>query len=273
MVTPNFTERACLMDVLPFSAPHAKIPLQYAHSDPAGQTLQNLEVLADQSQNLARWRPLLVEGQVVPSYVLIGPRTGSVPIRLALVGGTRATDLLSTIAIVKVLLELHLAPLIAQDFALFAYPLANPARLTQPEPDFDTSFWKDSADPVVRFFEHELTVDELDGMIAVRGNEPVAGLQIQASSRVIAAEVLWRALELPQKIVPLATEPVQIFTRTEAPTHSFSNLRHLCPKPFSLIIRTPGNAPAANQISAVAFSIKQILFHYRSLVHQAGRVE
>ena len=251
----------------------APAPIEIPVGDPAGQTLQHLETLADQSQHLARWRSIVLDGRVVPSYVLIGPRTGRVPIRLALFGGLRPSDVLSTASIVKLLLELDLASLIAQDFALFGYPLANPARSLEAEPDFDTSFWKDSVDSVVRFFEHELTTGELDGVIAVRGNEPVAGFQIQASSRIIATEVLWRALELPQKLVPLASEPVQILSQTEGPSHSFVDLRHLCPKPFSLTIRTPRNAPSENQISAATFSIKEILLHYRSLVHQAARIE
>jgi hypothetical protein len=128
------------------------------------------------------------------------------------------------------------------------------------------------SDPVIRFFEQELTMDKLDGVIAVRGNEPVAGFQIQVSSRLIAAEVLWRALELPQKLVPLANEPVQLFPQTESARHSFANLSHLCPRPFNLTIRTPRNAFPENQISAFAFTIKQIRAGYRSLVRQADRM-
>ena len=249
-----------------------ELPPQTYHTDSALQALQLLDALADQSLNLAKWRSIAVDGRVVPSYVLIGPRAGRIPIRLALVGGIHPSDLLSTISIAKVLVDLDLASFIAQDFALFAYPLANPSRALQSEPDFDTSFWQDAPDPVVRFFERELILDELDGMIAVRGNEPIAGFQIQVSSRVIATEVLWRALELPQKLVPLANDPIQIFPQTENSNRSFANLCHLCPKPFSLIIRTPKSAPCENQISAIALSIRQILLHYRSLVRQADRM-
>jgi hypothetical protein len=260
------------MDAALYSSALAEVPPEMSHTDSALQALQPLDALADQSRNLAKWRSVAVDGRVVPSYVLIGPRAGRVPIRLALIGGIRPSDVLSTISIVKVLVELDLGPLIAQDFALFAFPLANPSRALQTEPDFDTSFWQNAPDPVVRFFERELILDELDGMIAVRANEPIAGFQIQVSSRVIAKEVVWPALELPQKLVPLANDPIQIFPQTENSKPSFANLGHLCPKPFSLIIRTPKNAPSENQISAVAFSIKQILLHYRSLVRQADRM-
>jgi hypothetical protein len=260
------------MDAAFYPSTLKKFAPQGTDPDSVGQILQPLDALAGQSPNLAKWRSVVVNSRVVPSYVLIGPRTGRVPIRLALLGGTRSSDVLSIISIVKLLVELDLAPLIAQDFALFGYPLANPSRTSQPEPDFDKSFWKDSSDPIVRFFERELTVDELDGVIAVQANEPIAGFQIQVSSRVIATEVLWRALELPQKLVPLADEPIQPFPQTDSTKHSFANLGHLRPRPFSLIIRSPKNTPSEKQISAIAFSIEQILLHYRSLVRHADRM-
>ena len=249
-----------------------KAALHNHYTNRAGESIEPLEMLAAKSPNLARWRSVVVDGQIVPSYVLIGPRIGRVPLRLGLFGGIRSFDFLGTVSIAKLLVELDLAPMIAQDFALFAYPLANPSRALRAEPDFDTSFWKGSSDPVIRFFEQELTMGEFDGVIAVRGDEPVTGFQIQISSGIIGKEVLWRALELPQKVVPLADEPIQILRQTEDTKHSFSNLGHLCPSRFSLVIRTPKSAPAENQISAMAFTIIQILLYYRSLVREVDRI-
>src|SRR6516165_4743034 len=260
------------MDTALYPPVARKAGLHKHYTDFACQSFEPLDILAAKSPNLAKWRSFAVDGQIVPSYVLIGPRIGRIPIRLGLFGGVRIFDVLSTISISKLLVELDLAPLIAQDFALFAYPLANPSRALGDEPDFDTSFWKGSSDPVIRFFEQEFAMGEFDGLIAVRGDEPVTGFQIQISSGIIGREVLWRALELPQKVVPLADEPIQILRQTEDTKHSFSNLGHLCPSRFSLVIRTPKNAPAENQISAMAFTIIQILLYYRSLVREVDRI-
>ncbi len=93
---------------------------------------------------------------MVPSYVFIGPRGGHVPIRLALLAGIESEDLLSTNAIVKLFVELDMAPLLAQDFALFGYPVANPERSSGHSPDFTADFWKSGSDPVIRYFEQEL---------------------------------------------------------------------------------------------------------------------
>ena len=249
-----------------------ELPIHPADSDPAAQIWHPLDMLAAASPGLAKWRSIAVEGRVIPSYVFIGPRGGSVPVRLALLGGIHAEDLLSTNAIVKLLVELDLAPLLAQDFALFAYPVANPRRTSLRSPDFTSDFWTGTSDPVVRYFEQELTENELDGVIAIKGNEPISGFQIQVSSRVIATEVLWPALELAQRLVPLASEPIQVFPRLEKNGVSLFSLGHSRPGPFSLMIRTPRHAPFENQISAIAFSVKQILHHYRALVSHADSI-
>jgi hypothetical protein len=243
-----------------------------AEVDPAEQIWNPLDMLAAESPGLAKWRSIAVDGRVVPSYVFIGPRGENVPIRLALLGGIRSEDLLSTSAIVKLLVELDLAPLLAQDFALFAYPVANPYRTSHRSPDFTSDFWTGASDPVIRYFEQELTENELDGVIAVKGNEPISGFQIQVSSRLIATEVLWPALELAQRLVPLASEPIKIFPRPEINRSSLFSLGHSRPGPFSLMIRTPRHLPFENQISAIAFSVKQILHHYRTLVSHADRI-
>jgi hypothetical protein len=240
-----------------------------ADTDSAQQIWHSLDMLSLESPSLAKWRSIAVDDRVFPSYVFIGPRGGSVPIRLALLGGIDSEDLLSTNAIIKLLVELDLAPLLAQDFALFAYPLANPQRTSHRSPDFTSDFWTGASDPVVRYFERELIENELDGVIVVRGNEPIAGFQIQVSNRVIATEVLWPALELAQRLVPLASEPIQIFPRLGSNRCSLFSLGHSRPGPFSILIRTPRHMPFENQISAIAFSVKQILHHYRALVSHA----
>jgi hypothetical protein len=246
------------------------IPPHLADADPAQQIWNPLDLLATESASLAKWRSLAVEGRMVPSYVFIGPRGGQVPIRLALLGGIESEDLLSTSAVVKLFVELGLAPLLAQDFALFGYPVANPRRASRCSVDFTADFWKGGTDPIIRFFEQELARNALDGIIAVKGNEPIAGFQMQVSSRVIATEVLWPALELAQRLVPLASEPIQIFPRLQNSRNSLFSLGHARPGPFSLMIRTPKHMPFENQISAITFSVKQILFHYRALVCHAG---
>jgi hypothetical protein len=224
-----------------------------------------LDLLAEESASLAKWRSFAVDGNAIPSYVFIGPRAGSVPIRLALLGGFGVEDLVSTSAIVKLLIELDLAPLLARDFALFSYPVANPGRVSSRPPDFSTGFWTGAPKATIRYLEQEFARNHPDGIIAAKGNEAISGFQMQVSSRLIATEVLWPAVEIVQRLVPLANEPVQTFPQLQANSQ-------LGPASFSLIIRTPRRVPSENQISAIAFSVKQILRHYRVLVSHADEL-
>jgi hypothetical protein len=242
------------------------------NADSEHEIWEPLDLLAEESAGLAKWRSFAVDGHVIPSYVFIGPRGGGVPIRLALLGRIEPEDLVSTSAIVKLLVELDLAPLLAKDFALFSYPVANPVRVSRRSPDFSTDFWTDAPDPTIRYFEHELDGNQLDGIIAAKGNEAISGFQIQVSSRVIATEVLWPALEIAQRLVPLASEPIQVFPQLQNSRHSLFSLGQSRPGPFSLMIRTPRHMPFENQISAIAFSVKQILHHYRTLVSHADKL-
>jgi hypothetical protein len=223
-----------------------------------------LDLLAEDSASLAKWRGFAVDGHVIPSYVFIGPRAGSVPIRLALLGGFGVEDFVSTAAIVKLLVELDLAPLLARDFALFSYPVADPDRVSSHSPNFSTGFWTDAPNARIRYLEREFVGNHPDGIIAAKGNEAISGFQMQVSSKLIASEVLWPALEIVQRLVPLANEPVRIFPELEN--------SQLGPASFSLIIRTPRHLPFENQISAIALSVKQILRHYRALVSQANEL-
>jgi hypothetical protein len=130
----------------------------------------------------------------------------------------------------------------------------------------------DAPDPTIRFFEHELAGNQLDGIIAAKGNEAISGFQIQVSSRIIATEVLWPALEIAQKFVPLATEPIQVFPPPQNSEHSLFSLGKSRPGPFSLMIRTPRHMPFENQISAIVFSVEQILKQYRALVNYSNKL-
>jgi hypothetical protein len=232
--------------------------------------LTTLNALAGRSPGLARWRSFHSDGKVIPSFVLIGPRGRDLPIRLALIAGLNAEDTVATAALAKILVELDLASLLARDYALFAYPQANPRYCGVAGREFTNDFWCGSADPAVRFFEHELEGNEFDAVIFIRGNQPISGFQIRTCSHFIATEVLWPAIGFAQRFVPLASEPIRLWPASGFESTSIFNTRHLRPRPFCLSLCTPREQPGENQISAIVFSIKQILHDYRAAVRHAG---
>jgi hypothetical protein len=234
--------------------------------------LATLNTLAGRSPGLARWRSFYSDGRVIPSFVLIGPRGRDLPIRLALIAGLHAEDTVATAALAKILVGLDLASLLARDYALFAYPQANPQSCGVASREFTNDFWCGSADPAVRFFEHELESNEFDAVIFIQGNQAISGFQIRTCSHLIATEVLWPAIGLAQRFVPLAPEPIRLWPSSAFESTSIFNTRHLRPRPFCLSLCTPGRQPGENQISAIVFSITQILHHYRAAIRYAGRL-
>jgi hypothetical protein len=228
-----------------------------------------LDLLTEESYGLKKWRSITVNGRFVRSYVFIGPRAGRIPIRLALLGGIDPSDQLSTGAIVKLLIGLDLASLLAEDFALFVYPAANPPSVACGALDFLDASWQEGSDSIASYFERELTENQFDGIITVKSGEPIDGFQIQVSSRVIATEVLWPGLEMVERSIPLAQDPIQVVPRLQEACKSVLGLTSVRPGPFSLLIRTPQGSAAENQISAIVFSIEHILRTYRKLVRQA----
>jgi hypothetical protein len=237
--------------------------------DPFDSLWSVLDLATQDSPTLTKWRSFSVGKRVVPSFVFVGPQGGGSPIRVALIGCTNGDDLLSARAIAKLLLELILGPLFVEDLSLFVYPAANPPRNRSEMPDFESQFWKESEDPAIKFFEQELTGNEFDGVIVVKANEPISGLQILASSRVIATEVLWPAIESAQRFIPLASEPIELCPQLHKKENGLVSLDHIQPTPFTLILRTPKGIPSENQISAVGVGVKRILRDYRAFIGQA----
>ena len=242
--------------------------------DPDQGWREPLQALADRcSPRLARWRTFRTGGQVIPSFVLVGPRGQGMPIRLALIAGLSAQDAVATAALAKLLVELDLAPLLAQDYALFSYPQANPTpRAASAGRNFTKDFWRGSADPAVRFFEREFEVNAFDAIIFIQANQPVCGFQIRTCNRLIATEVLWAAVEVAQRFVPLAPEPIRLWPSFDAEQTSIFNTGHLRPRPFCLSLCTPGQRSGEEQIAAIVFGLKQILRHYRALIRHTQRL-
>jgi hypothetical protein len=74
---------------------------------------------------------------------------------------------------------------------------------------------------------------------------------------------------LAQRFVPLAPEPIRLWSSSGFESTSIFNTGHLRPRPFCLSLCTPRQQPAENQISAIVFSLKQILHHYRAAIRYA----
>jgi hypothetical protein len=196
--------------------------------------------------------------QNMPGLVFVGERQEQVPVRLVIFTGSEEEDSVGSLALLKLLVDLDLAPLLAHDYALFCY-LRFPRRA---KTYFDSPRWNVHWGKIP--LPEELLAFDADGFISIRANDAVGGLQIEASDRTIANEVAWPAVARASRIQPLDAEPVRCIQADEGAWLD-SAISDLPSNAFRLAIRTPWVAETENQIAAIGIALKEILLQYRSL--------
>jgi len=215
----------------------------------------SLELLA-KSRNILALRGSAPVKEDLPGFVFVGDRQERVPVRLVIFAEGQQDDSVGSLALLKLLVDLDLAPLLAHDYALFCF-------LNFPRPaktGFDFQRWN------VRWGKapllEELMQLDADGFISIRANDSVGGLRIEASDRTIANEVAWPAAVRASRIQPLDSDPVHDI---EPDPRAWLGSKNWPSNAFKLAIRTPWLADAETQIAAIGMVVKEILFQYRSL--------
>jgi hypothetical protein len=215
----------------------------------------SINLLAE-SKNIVAIPNALSNERNTPGLVFVGQRQEPLPVRLVIFAGSEEEDSVGSLALLKLLVDLDLAPLLAHDYALFCYLSFPRAAKTY----FDYQRWNVHWDKAP--LPAELSTFDADGFIFIRANDSVGGLQIEASDRTIANEVAWPAVVRATKIQPLDVEPVRC---VQADRVSGAHASDLPANAFRLAIRTPWVAETEDQIAAIGIALKEILLQYRAL--------
>ncbi|HEX3443142.1 MAG TPA: hypothetical protein VHS80_00375, partial [Chthoniobacterales bacterium] len=146
----------------------------------------SIDLLAE-SKNILALPASSQNEESVPGLVYVGQRQEQVPVRLVILADNEEEDAVGSLALLKLLVDLDLAPLLAHDYALFCY-LRFPQRAKS---YFDHRRW--NVDWGKTLLLDEVVTFDVDGFISIRANDSVGGLQIEASDRTIANEVAWPA--------------------------------------------------------------------------------
>jgi hypothetical protein len=215
----------------------------------------SLNLLAE-SKNILALPTSTRSKESAAGLVFVGQRQEQVPVRLVILAENEEVDEVGSLALLKLLVDLDLAPLLAHDYALFCY-LRFPRRA---KTYFDRQHWHVhwSKTPL----PEELATVDVDGFISIRANDSVGGLRIESSNRTIANEVAWPAVARASRIQPLDVEPVRWVQSDEV---SWGLPFDLPANAFRLAIRTPWVAETENQIASIGIALKEILVQYRSL--------
>jgi murein peptide amidase A len=217
-------------------------------------------------------------------YDLLGPRGGSAPLRIAIFAGIHGDEPEGCYAVAQFLQLLESRPELATGYCLSFYPICNPTgfedrtRETRDGVDLNREFWRESQAPEVRLLEEELRLQRFDGLIALHSDDTSEGLYGFVRGPTLTEHLLRPALAAAEALLPInQNQLIDGF-------HARDGLIRDCytgvlsappdarPRPFEIILETPGRAPAFIQQCAAVVALQTILAEYRKFIAYAANL-
>lgn len=224
----------------------------------------------------------------ISKFMLLGRRGGGKPIRVALLAGIDDHGSLDGIAAIsRLLMQAELNPDLANDCALFAYPLVNifeyQAAGTRLE-SFDRRYAWDRPDADVSFFRSELRKWRFDVILTLRTDPQAAGFHATVRSELLAKEVVRPALERVESVTPVNRRPIKVRPgdmRARLADYAEGRLTpppEMRPYPFEVELFAPGAASPQGAVSedlrirSLFIASHEILRYYRRLLAHASDI-
>jgi hypothetical protein len=236
---------------------------------------------ARESASLLASRVALSIGDVLyelPKFLLLGERGSGVPIRLGLYAGLAADQLDTVIAASRLLLQLELSPILAQDYAVFACPVVNLAGFgweKSPLVQFQKRYAKGAPDGDVRYFRDDFAKWKHDGLIFLRSTGMNSAFSATVRSQVLADEVVSPALEALAPFVPMARQPVRVLPESAVARLADFHAGRLLPTPdtrpwpFEIELYAPASVDCERRVRSLFLAVIEILRRYRQFIAHA----
>lgn len=220
----------------------------------------------------------------LPRYVYLGRKGGGDTIRIGVFAGIHGDEPEGALALSRFVGLLESDPEIAQGYALFLYPVCNPTgfedntRHSRSGKDLNREFWKQSAEPEIRYLESEICVHAFDGIVTLHSDNTSAGLYGFVGGGVLSENLLEPALREAERILPRNRRRVidGFAARRGIITEGYPGVLKALPglrrPPFEITLETPQHAPLPRQVEAFAVALKTILVEYRYLMAVAQNI-
>jgi protein MpaA len=217
----------------------------------------------------------------LPRYVYLGAKGGGDTIRIGILATIQGDEPEGALALTRFVDLLESNPELAKGYALFLYPVCNPTGFedntshSRNGKNLDQAFWKDSAEPEVRYLQSEIWMHAFDGIITLRSDNASDGLYGHAAGAVLSEHLLEPALREAEKFVRRSRRSVVGgFAARSGVINSYvlkspSGLRR---PPFEIILQTPQSAPLHRQVEAFSAALQTILVEYRYLIAIAQNI-
>jgi hypothetical protein len=210
----------------------------------------------------------------LPRFIYLGAKGGGDTIRIGILATIQGNEPEGALALARFVEVLEGNPEISKGYALFLYPVCNPTGFeddtshSRNGKNLDREFWKNSAEPEVRYLQSEIWMHAFDGIITLRSDAASDGLQGRAAGAVLSQHLLEPALREAEQFVPRARDQLVAAGQSGVVKSPFG-LRH---PPFEIILQTPRNAPLHRQVEAFSAALQTILVEYRYLIAIAQNI-
>jgi murein peptide amidase A len=213
----------------------------------------------------------------LPRYVFLGPKSGGDTIRIGLFATIHGDEPEGALALTRLVTALGNNPEIAKGYALFIYPVCNPTgfedntRHSRSGKDLNREFWRESAEPEVRFLESEIWTHAFDGIISLHTDDTSDGLYAFVSGAVLTENLIKPALREAERFLPRNRNHIidGFNARSGIVTDCYQGVLKATPglnrPPFEIILETPQKAPLHRQVEAFNAALQTILVEYRYL--------
>jgi hypothetical protein len=248
---------------------------------PVARLLAPLDALAENSthflsKSLGQFES---DGQTyrLPRYVYLGPKGGGDTIRIGIFAAIHGDEPEGALALSRLVTLLERNREIAKGYALFLYPVCNPTgfedntRHSRSGKDLNREFWKQSAEPEIRWLESEIWAHAFDGIITLHSDDTSEGLYGFVGGAVLSENLLEPALREAEKFLPRNRSRVidGFAARRGIITDGYQGVLKSLPglhrPPFEVTFETPQKAPLHRQVEAIAAALETILVEYRYL--------
>jgi len=220
----------------------------------------------------------------LPRYVYLGPKGGGDIIRIGIFAAIHGDEPEGALALTRFVEALEKNPEIAQGYALFIYPVCNPTgfedntRHARSGKDLNREFWRQSAEPEVRFLESEICLHAFDGIITLHSDDTSDGLYGFATGAVLSENLLEPALREAERFLPRNKRLVidGFAARRGIIADGYGGMLQSIPglprPPFEITLETPQKASLHRQVEAFAAALQTILVEYRYLIAIAQNI-
>jgi len=214
----------------------------------------------------------------LPRYICAGNTGSGDPIRLGIFAGIHGDEPEGIGALAQLARLFVTRSELAVGYRLFLYPICNPTgvedrtRHSRSGKDLNREFWSNSEQSEVQLLEAELRTQSFDGIICLHTDEHSNGLYAFARGSTLTKHLLRPALAAAAELLPVnQAAHIDGFHAREGLIEDcyegvLSAPSTVRPKPFEIILETPGQGPLFLREAALVVAVRAILSEYRKFI-------